>query len=507
MLSIFVGIICAWLAVSMPVCQADGSKPPPNGDLYYFEGTLDLSGLKTEGGATVGITELNGARMIKVDFPMIEGYPGVSFPVPGNGWDLSGFTGTQIQVNNPGPDPITVAMRVDNAGDAQAKPWSAELVNLNPGETQTLKVVFGQAFKQPGFKLDPAHVVAIKVYVQGLKQPASILLGGPTVFTAGAAVTAKAPPPYHPYITTTTSPTNHAQPYGQDWELVKDWTFGNKRADATIHNKTELDKDFYYRYIYGKGTLDSFSTSWNYHRDYPEGDPRSLHVFGDDTLTLKARIPAGGGWHQHGIESGLIRGKIPIVPGMRVEMRCKITKGIGTWPNFWLCSGVQYDDGTFSPQPKVLPEIDIFEFWGYKNRPMAKTFSSNTQVFGHPETHGNPYDIFTVFRNSDYTPGMDFSEGFHVFDLDWQENRPMWLVDGHPIKQTYYEWTGPPAELIVANTLGISWAKDDMKYMKPEESNWDFVIDYIRVFKHPGVVVPSQAAPDAPAPTTPQPPK
>ena len=92
-------------------------------------------------------------------------------------------------------------------------------------------------------------------------------------------------------------PIDPARPYKQtgEFELVKDWTFGRERKDATVDTRAELDQEFFYRYIYENGKLDGLKTYWSYHRDYPDGDPRSLHVFDDCTLTLKGRIPPGGG--------------------------------------------------------------------------------------------------------------------------------------------------------------------------------------------------------------------
>ncbi len=63
---------------------------------------------------------------------------------------------------------------------------------------------------------------------------------------------------------------------GQEFHLVKNWPFGNKRPDATVRNKADLDQEFFYRYIWEGGKLDKFKTYWSYHRDYPEGDPKSL---------------------------------------------------------------------------------------------------------------------------------------------------------------------------------------------------------------------------------------
>lgn len=475
-----------------------GVKPPVTGELYSYEGTLNLSELRADTGITTGITTLKNARLIKIDFPVLKGYPGVNFPVPAGGWDLSDYSGVQIPVHNPGSEPVAVTLKVENPAGSDPNPWNADIVTVNSGATQTLKVTFGKSFNQTGFALDRTQVSSVRLFVQSLKQPTTLIVGKPVVFKGAAPAASAAELPQMPYVTTTTSPKNHAVPYGQEWELVKDWTFGNKRADATIRNKADLDREFYYRYIYENAQLDRLSTSWAYHRDYPEGDPRSLHVFGPDNLTLKGRIPPGGGLRLGGIESGMLRSKIPFVPGMYVEMRCKVTRGVGAWPNFWINPGIQYENGKFSALPWP-PEIDIFEFFGFKNHAKPTTFEANIQVNKKPEKYGPPRNIFTAFEKGHYSPGMDFSEDFHVFALDWHEDRPIWLLDGHPIKQTYYKWDAPPAHILVCNSIGIEFAKDDMKDMVADESQWDFVIDYVRVFKHPGVVIPGTVAPPADA--------
>lgn len=281
------------------------------------------------------------------------------------------------------------------------------------------------------------------------------------------------------------------KPYGQteSFKLLKDWTFGRNRPEATIRSRKELDQNFYYRYIFAGGTLDGISTYWSYHRDYPDGDARSLHVFTDTSLVLKGRIPPNGGLHPRGIESGMLRSKFSVTPGMYVEMRAKLTYGIGAWPAFWLEPGIENDNGTFSALPWP-PEIDIFEFFNWQGRPRTKVMTGNIQVNKQPEKFGNPHDIFTLFKKGEYAPGIDFSDDFHVFALDWREDQPIWLLDGKPIKQTYYEWRAPPAHILVTNQLGIAYG--DMKDMKADEAQWDYVIDYIRVWQHAVVPNPPQ---------------
>ncbi|MDF3056740.1 MAG: hypothetical protein K0R17_955 [Rariglobus sp.] len=481
--SLFVGFTLLFA----PATLGAASKPPETGELYSYEGTLSLEGITADSNAAFGIsTSATSSRpMIKVDFPASKGYPGINFPAS-PGWDLSGFSGVQIDVNNPGKTDVSVYLRVGNTAEGNA--WSVDVLRLQPGETKTLKVPFGKEFGKAGYALDPGRITSIKLFTDPVKTPFSVLLTNLRAYKASAAAAASSAPKVaagasKPYITRTTSPTNHERPYGQDLVLVKDWTFGKSRPDATIRNRDDLDKEFFYRYIYDKGRLDTLSTYWTIHRDYPEDSPKSLHVFGPDTLTLKARIPEGGGLRKGGIESGMLRGKFPVVPGMYVEMRAKLTRGIGAWPAFWLNPGVQYPDGTFSALPWP-PEIDIFEFFNWQGREKTRELAVNIQTNKQPQKYGNPYAIFSALnKDNEYVPGMDFSEDFHVFALDWHENRPIWLLDGHPIKQVYYEWNAPPAHVLVTNQIGIEFAKEAMKHVTADESNWDYVIDYIRIWQ------------------------
>lgn len=277
-------------------------------------------------------------------------------------------------------------------------------------------------------------------------------------------------------------------PFGQKgkFELVKNWTFGRTRAGATIRSRADLDREFHYRYIHEGGKLDGLKTYWSYHRDYPDGDPRNLHVLDAGTLTLKGRIPAGGGLRPRGIESGILRAKPPIGPGAYIEMRAKLPFGVGAWPAFWLVPGVQYPDGTFS-ELVWPPEIDIFEFFNWQGRKRTRVMTGHVQTAGKPEKYGNPHDLFTKFKKGEYEPGFDFSSDFHVFALDWREDAPIWVLDGQPIKQTRYVWNAPLAHLLVTNQIGMTLDNVNLKEMVADESQWNYVIDYIRVWERSSV--------------------
>jgi len=275
-----------------------------------------------------------------------------------------------------------------------------------------------------------------------------------------------------------------AQPTGLAgrFETLADWRFGQSRPDATMRSMTDLRRDFRFRYIYDHGRLDGLPTYWSKHRDYPEGDPRSLHVFAADHLTLKGRIPPGGGLRPGGIESGMLRALLPVTPGMVVEMRAKLPRGLGTWPAFWLNPGVEGRDGSLSALPWP-PEIDIFEFFVWQGRTRPRLMESHVQTAGRPQNFGDPHDLFTKYGRDGFDPGFDFSADWHVFALDWQEDKPVWLLDGQAIKQTVYRWSAPPAHILITNQIGMALPGTDMNGITAGGGDWDYSLDYLRVFR------------------------
>ena len=266
------------------------------------------------------------------------------------------------------------------------------------------------------------------------------------------------------------------------YEVLADYRFGNRRTDATVRDMGELRRAFRFRYIYDNGRLDGLDSYWSKHRDYPEGDPRSLHVFGADHLALKGRVPPGGGLRPGGIESGMLRGLISVQPGMVVEMRAKLPRGLGTWPAFWLNPGVEYPDGHFSATPWP-PEIDVFEFFVWQGRDRPRIMTAHLQDAGRPQDFGNPRVLTGKFERGEYDPGIDFSADYHVFALDWQEDRPTWLLDGQVVQQSVYAWRAPPAHVLVTNQIGMSLKGTDMTGMRDEGDGWDYCVDYLRVFR------------------------
>ncbi len=108
--------------------------------------------------------------------------------------------------------------------------------------------------------------------------------------------------------------------------------------------------------------------------------------------------------------------------------------------------------------------------------------TDNVQVDGRPDKYGRPRNLSTLFKHSEYTSGIDFSKDFRIFALDWRENETVWLLDGREVKQTHYEWHAPPAHILVTNQLGMMFPNVDLHDMISGEHDWDYSIDYIRVW-------------------------
>ena len=114
-----------------------------------------------------------------------DGYPGALVaPAAAEAWDLSRYGHVVARVTNRGTAATTVALRVDNRNNGSD--CNTESVFLKPGQTGTVKVIFGYSFGfKPGFKLDPKRVTSMILFVHKAKAPQFI--GVELIEAAGAA--------------------------------------------------------------------------------------------------------------------------------------------------------------------------------------------------------------------------------------------------------------------------------------------------------------------------------
>lgn len=301
--------------------------------------------------------------------------------------------------------------------------------------------------------------------------------------------------------------TPSVKPFGMDGDFTNrlDATFGASRPGATIRSKADLDRIAYYRFIYGDSTTTGNGTDGLYgnyrarHRDYPDGDPRALHVFTADRLVLMAHCGLGTDVRSDcgdgNIESGIIRFALPILPGSFIEIRCRMPAAPYAWPAFWLNPGTQKPAPKPGGKPVVSvldwpPEIDIFDQFGFNDTPPGHYLISGTPTAGHDERYGRPHDTFrdpNWGKKWYYTTQDDLTKADHIFGFDWgRDNVLTFLLDGKVYKRTYFEWHSKgdvPAHLIASLQVGAKF--NDLHGMTDQGAvpdGWNWPIDYIRVW-------------------------
>ncbi|HVJ45822.1 MAG TPA: hypothetical protein VM511_05505, partial [Luteolibacter sp.] len=95
--------------------------------------------------------------------PGPEGYPGLGLTKKdGTPFDLSKHGNVEAKVTNLGSKKISVNLRLDNEGDWKTNPYNAESTSLDPGETGTIKLIFGHSYgHKKGFALNSAAISRI----------------------------------------------------------------------------------------------------------------------------------------------------------------------------------------------------------------------------------------------------------------------------------------------------------------------------------------------------------
>lgn len=128
----------------------------------------------SSGQVTATYSADGGAGAINLNIaPGPDGYPGVTLK-PEKPWDLSKYGHIEVRVTNTGANKTNMVLRVDNDGDWQQNPWNGETIYLDPGQSGTLKTIFGYSW---GFKkaypLKPNAVTDIMLFSGKTDKPQS----------------------------------------------------------------------------------------------------------------------------------------------------------------------------------------------------------------------------------------------------------------------------------------------------------------------------------------------
>lgn len=155
----------------------------------------------------------------------------------------------------------------------------------------------------------------------------------------------------------------------------------------------------------------------------------------------------------------------------KVEVRAKMPVGKGTWPAIWMLSS----QNTYGNWPKS-GEIDIMEHVGYDPDTIHSTV--HTELFNHV--------IGTQVGKPAFLPTA--TTDFHVYAMEWDENKIVSFVDGEPYfsfsnnGEGYGAWPfDQPFYLILNLAVGGGWGGkqgiDDSLF--PHQ----FQVDYVRIYQ------------------------
>jgi len=156
----------------------------------------------------------------------------------------------------------------------------------------------------------------------------------------------------------------------------------------------------------------------------------------------------------------------------RFEARIKVPRGQGVWPAFWLL-GNDIDSAGW-PQ---CGEIDIMENIG--REPSTVHGTIHGPGYSGDQGISSPYSL---------TGGSPFADNFHVFALEWSENRISWYVDGKIYKTVRpqdlpagKQWVYDHPFFIILNfAVGGGWpGSPDGSTVFPQT----MTVDYVRVYR------------------------
>lgn len=449
--------------VSSESASANFNSPPISGELFDLTEGASIDQLKTYR-SSVSIMGSSNNQAIKAVFQKTN-YPKVEFPCPKGGWNLEHYKGVEIEVTNQSDHRIQAALRVDNPGDWKTEPWNTEVQKLHPGETKTIKLVFGQQNGAPGFPLNPSKVIGMQLFLIHPKAKTTLVLKNLKAFGSSdqaGDTNAFSSPEDRDTPVTLPNWLGERPPVKGDWVMTLNEEFEGNELDLQTWNT---------RYVWD-GPADSETQRYTKENILVKDGVLSIecevnpgHQYDDPNLPTRkyatAAMTTYDKWTQR---YGYI------------EARLKPPTARGLWPAFWLMPDRGAESGldvwqrrsTGSKHGQGM-EIDIFEHlteWGSGRNNIAAHwggYGANHKQWGSNHVYYGPT-----------------SDGWHVFGVLWEPGKLTWYIDGIKKGEWENEEIGNvPAYVILCVQMG-SWATNDVD----EASLPDyFQIDYIRAWQ------------------------
>jgi beta-glucanase (GH16 family) len=190
----------------------------------------------------------------------------------------------------------------------------------------------------------------------------------------------------------------------------------------------------------------------------------------DGNLIITAKKEDFGG-KQYTSSRMITKGKQSFTYG-RIDIRAILPKGQGLWPALWML-GENIDEVSW---PKC-GEIDIMELVGGSTEDRDRTI--------HGTVHWDNAGSYANYGGSTKLSAGIFNDEYHVFSIDWDPEKIVWLLDGeefHVIDITpagLDEFHKPMFFILNVAVGGIWPGSPDGSTIFPQEMK----VDYIRVFQ------------------------
>ncbi|WP_296705162.1 glycoside hydrolase family 16 protein [Algoriphagus sp.] len=190
----------------------------------------------------------------------------------------------------------------------------------------------------------------------------------------------------------------------------------------------------------------------------------------EGNLIITAKRESMGG-KQYTSSRLITKGKQSFTYG-RIDIRAILPKGQGLWPALWML-GENIDEVSW---PRC-GEIDIMELVGGSTEDRDKTI--------HGTVHWDNGGSYANYGGSTKLSTGIFNDEFHVFSIEWDPEKIVWLLDGeeyHVIDITpagLDEFHKPMFFIFNVAVGGIWPGSPDGSTVFPQEMK----VDYIRVFQ------------------------
>jgi len=217
---------------------------------------------------------------------------------------------------------------------------------------------------------------------------------------------------------------------------------------------------------------------WDYEEGYIRNDEAQYYT---KERQENARVESGNliiearkdNWNENEITSASLHtyGKKEILYG-KVEVRAKLPTGVGTWPAIWML-GNSIRNGTNWPD---CGEIDIMENVGFD--PDVIHGNVHTKAYNH---------VLGTNKGNNVVVEKPYDD-FHIYSIEWYENRIEFYIDGIRYFVFNNENTGfetwpfdKPHYLILNLAIGGGWGGQQGidESIFPQK----YYFDYVKVYQ------------------------